>query len=338
MAPRLSIVVALLLGILVASCGGGSDPTPADQTYEAARAEAEQTPVSDSMREYAQQLCDPMQTFLANAGETFEQLDEQATTEATPEDFDEAFGELFEVFGELEEPFQQLRDDMEDVDPPSDLQDYHEAFLGELDSALLIMAALRDDGVSALLAAPTPAPTPEEPEGFEAGLLQECGPELKEVVEQFDSDFFGGSDEIDLFGGDDDETATPLPPGEIGDTIAANGYELTVNSYQNPYAPPDDFFEPEPGQQWILFDVSITNVSEEDVDYGTLDFTVRDSDDFSYDTTYVGEERGLSFGSLRPGETVRGEVGFELPVDAHPDLLIYEPGFFGETRIDIELP
>jgi hypothetical protein len=258
--------------------------------------------------------------------------------EATPEDFDEAFGKLFEVFGQLEEPFRQLRDDLEDVDAPGDLQHYHEAFLSELDSALQIMAAIREDGVSALLSAPTPAPTPEEPEGFEAGLLQECGPEFKDVFDEFGGDFFSGSGEIDLFDGDDDETATPPTPGEIGDTIAANGYELTVNSYQNPYTPPDDFFEPEPGQQWILFDVSITNVSDEDVDYGTIDFTLGDSDDFSYDTTYIGEERGLSFGTLRPSETVRGELGFELPVDAHPVLLIYEPGFFGETRIDIELP
>jgi len=339
MKARLFILGVLIpLGLLAAcdSTDSGGTPDSTDATYEAARDDAEQTPVSESMREYAQQLCVPVKSFFEDISETLEQLEEQATTEATPEDIEDAFGAFLDLFGELELPVQDLRDDLDGLDVPDDLQDYHDAFVEQMEYLLETIEAIEDDGFAALFALGTEEPTPAEPPGFEAGLLQECGEDLKDLLDEFGGDLFGGGD-IDIFGADDEATTTPPPPGSVGDKIQAGNFELTVNSYSNPYVSSDEFYQPTPGQLWVLVDVSITNVSDETQDYGSFDFTLRDADDFSYDTAYLGQERDLSSGSLRPDETIRGEVGFELPVDALPERLVFDPGFFGEGRIDIEL-
>ncbi len=341
MKTKLLLATSLvLLPILLVACGGTSSdskstPDSAEATYRAARDDADKTPVSDSLRGYVQQLCAPVKAFFEDASDTLARLDEQATSEATAVGFEEAFDAFLALFGDLEGPFQALRDDLEDVDPPDDLQQYHDAFVDQLDYALDTIADLAEDGFGALFALPTEGPTPEEPAGFEAGLLQECGEDLKDIFEEFGDDFFGGGD---FLGGDNNEaTGTPPPPGRIGETVRSGSFELTVNSLSNPYVSGDQFYQPTPGQLWVLFDVSVKNVSDETQDYGSFDFTLRDADDFSYDTAYLGQERDLSSGSLRPDEAIRGEVGFELPVDALPERLVFDPGFFGESRIDVNL-
>ena len=51
-----------VVAFVMTACGGGSDKssTPAEQTYDAGIDQARQTPVGDSVREYAGQLCDPL--------------------------------------------------------------------------------------------------------------------------------------------------------------------------------------------------------------------------------------------------------------------------------------
>ena len=45
----------------------------------------------------------------------------------------------------------------------------------------------------------------------------------------------------------------------------------------------------------------------------------------------------LGVGSLAPGETVRGWVGFAVPASASLVLLIYDPEAHSETKIEIDL-
>ena len=45
----------------------------------------------------------------------------------------------------------------------------------------------------------------------------------------------------------------------------------------------------------------------------------------------------LGVGSLAPGKTVRGWVGFDVPASATLVLLIYDPEAHSETKIEIDL-
>ena len=233
------------------------------------------------------------------------------------------------MFGELKDPIENFRDALNDVDPPDELRSYHQAMLDELDYTLEAVDAISKSGFLGALTLPTQEATPQEPAGFEAALLLECGEDLQPFFDEFGSDFLGS--------GGSDATATPPPPGSVGEAVRAGDFELTVNSFTDPYTSTDEFLQPGAGMRWVLLDVSIKNVSNTSQDYGTFDFKLSDSDDFSYDSTFVNQPRELDFGSLNPGETIRGELGFELPADSLPDRLIYDPGFFGEGRIDIDL-
>ena len=158
---------------------------------------------------------------------------------------------------------------------------------------------------------------------------------LKQFFDQFGGDIFGGGAGF-LSGAN--ATATPPPPGKVGKAVRSGNFELLVNSVADPYPhQPTSYPDATRGKRWLLVDVSLKNVSSKSQNYGSFDFTLRDTDSFQYDSTFVSQPHEFNFGSLTPGETIRGDLGFELPVDASPDRLIYDPGFFGEGRIDIDL-
>ena len=120
--------------------------------------------------------------------------------------------------------------------------------------------------------------------------------------------------------------------------VRSGDFELLVHAVTDPVVPEDEFFGPEEGNRWVAIEVSITNVSDEPKDYGPYDFKVRDADNFEHDPGFVDLERDLSSGSLLPGDTIRGQIGFEVPLDAELVRLVFH-GFIGEgNRIDIDLP
>jgi hypothetical protein len=329
---RHAVLAALLAGIVAAlacSSGGGSSkstPSSADATFQAARSDATKTPVSESLRAYAQQLCGPIKTFIKDAGGTLSQLNETPTPNAT-QSLEEAFGQAFALLGNLKGPIQALQDSLRKMDPPTELRSYHASLIAEFDYALKVVDAIGTGGLAAALALPTQEATPENPAGFEAALLQECGEDLRPFADQL-----GG-----LFGGGSQKTPTPPPPGRVGTAVRSANYELLVQSVSDPYASTDPAIQPPAGKRWVLLDVSLTNVSDRDQNYGSFDFKLRDADNFQYDPSFVNQPHEIDFGSLRPGETIRGGLGFELPETATATRLVYEPGFGFEGRIDIDL-
>ena len=86
----------------------------------------------------------------------------------------------------------------------------------------------------------------------------------------------------------------------------------------------------------MVVDVSITNTSGESQDFNVYDFSLWDAEDVQYNPGLVPVDQDLGFGSLASDETVRGNVGFEVPADADLTRLVYNPG--GEGRIEVPLP
>src|SRR3990170_1922481 len=316
------LLVCLSLGLLLlVSCGGESTPSPARQTLDAARGDAEKTPVDEPVQAYARQLCDPFGTFFDSAKDTLSAL------EATPALDDADFGDAISALGELQEPLENFRDDLQDVDPPDELRDYHNALVEEMDYAVEVVKAVKEGGIFGAFAVPSPPPTAENPEGFEAAIVQECGDEFADIIDGLGSDFLGGEEPA--------PTGEAPEPGTVGQTIRNGNFELLVHSIEDPYEGSDEFFQPEPGNRWVVVDVSITNVSTEAQDYAPFDFKLKDVDNFEYDPGFVDLPQSLSSGSLLPDDTVRGRIGFEIPASSDIVRLIFNPGFFGEGRIDV---
>ena len=312
--------------LLLAACGGGGQPSEGEQTFEALRDDASQTPVDDSVLAYTAQLCDPLRTFFDGAGSLLLGFEEEAA------DID-SFDEAFDVFSDLVEPLSEFFDDIEDIDPPGALRDFHEDIVDQLEYAREAVEAMEEGGFFAAFTLPDPPPEPESPEGFEAAILIECGDELAGFFEDFGGDIF----DLDVAPGASEDTAAPAASGVLNESVSAGDFELLVHSIDDPVAGESDFFEPEPGNRWLAIEVSLTNIGSATQDYGSFDFKVKDAENFEYGQLFIDLAQSLDSGTLLAGETVRGRIGFEVPESATVVRLIFEPDFFGEGRIDVDL-
>ena len=114
MRPKLLLAGALLLlPVLLASCGGSSSsatrstPKTSDATYQAALDEAKQTPVSESMRAYAKQLCAPVTAFAKDTTATIAKIKAQPTAAGTVS-LDNALTQGLAEFSQLKGPVPEL--------------------------------------------------------------------------------------------------------------------------------------------------------------------------------------------------------------------------------------
>jgi hypothetical protein len=137
----------------------------------------------------------------------------------------------------------------------------------------------------------------------------------------------------------EEPTATPAAGAagavaQVGDRVTAEGKALTVEEVSTTNSV-NEFFTPEPGNTFLVTGVSIENVSSEADRFNMFDFGVRDSQGNSYTPT-VAPEPQLSSGEIVPGETVRGNVAFEVPMDAQGFILLWQPSVLGPSvRVDL---
>ena len=199
----------LVLALFCLACGGGASGTSsppgsvANPTLQALVEEAEQTPVEGYVREYAQQLCDPIKAYFETVGDGLEELvNEPPPRETTPEDDLEAFAdELALALAWLEKPLDQLLEDMKDIDPPEELEDYHDSRVARDEHTLEMIRATNSGEEIDIFEFASAPELVDEPPGLRAALISECGPGLTEAFEQlggdlFDSDVFGGGDDL----------------------------------------------------------------------------------------------------------------------------------------------
>ena len=188
MKAAIALLALLLVAPAIACRNGDGSNTPAQQTFDAARDEAEQTPVDEAVRQYAQELCGPLHNLLDDTAETFGSLKEQ--TPAEGDSGEEAFATALGALGSLRTPIEDFLNELEDIDPPSELEAYHQAFIDEMGYALETVAAFANGSIFGGRELSTPPPPSEEPEGFDAALVLECGEELQDFIEEFGGNFF----------------------------------------------------------------------------------------------------------------------------------------------------
>lgn len=124
------------------------------------------------------------------------------------------------------------------------------------------------------------------------------------------------------------EPAAMTSDAPVGQVAERAGIAVTVNSVSDA-ANINDFMTPAEGFAYIVVDVSIQNVSREDgAPYNPLYFRVRDADGYEYSATLAAPNPALSGGEadeLPAGETVRGNVAFEVRAGATGLVLSYQP-------------
>lgn len=124
----------------------------------------------------------------------------------------------------------------------------------------------------------------------------------------------------------------------IAQPVRKGNFELTMNGITDPYVPDDEAFVAADGDRWLLIDVTLTNTSGEELDYGADYFAVFDTDEFDYGPSSANQPQEFDAGPLAPGDTARGQLAFEVPEDVQLERLVFDPDFDPETEIDIDLP
>jgi len=115
------------------------------------------------------------------------------------------------------------------------------------------------------------------------------------------------------------ENQDPIPLSEyrptagVGDTVDDGRVSLTLNSFEEKKW--IDIYRARSGWKFLIIDVTIKNLLDQQISYNPLYIEVKDSQGrmFGLHIATSSLEDGLSSGNLAQGETVRGKVAFEVP-------------------------
>lgn len=130
--------------------------------------------------------------------------------------------------------------------------------------------------------------------------------------------------------------------GPVSRTYRSSYFEVTLNSIIDPYYS-GNISAPRAGNRYVAYDLTVRNINPEGpMVVSPFDFLLRDAAGYAHSTALLLPTGGLAVITLRPGETVRGGVGFEIPANARPITLIFEPlcwfqWFRTDCRMDIPL-
>jgi hypothetical protein len=124
---------------------------------------------------------------------------------------------------------------------------------------------------------------------------------------------------------------------KIGDKVKLGEYTLVVNKASKCVST-NQFIKPGDGKKFISIDVSQENNGSDPVSYNLFNFKLQDNKDYSYQPSIMGcEEPSFGSGALQNGQTTRGYITFEIPIDNTQTKLVFTPTFISTKQIIINL-
>jgi hypothetical protein len=164
----------------------------------------------------------------------------------------------------------------------------------------------------------------------------------------FDAEVFGTGKVFVNLGSEPKMVEAPSEiPGEkeletysIGESIEMNDMVLTVNEVSSPAG--DQFTKPSEGYKFLVVDLTLINNSSTAVNISSLmQMFVKDSAGRKFDVDIWATTAGggtTPDGEYAPGETIRGQVGYEVPADETQFIFVFEADFWGTGKILVDLP
>ena len=126
----------------------------------------------------------------------------------------------------------------------------------------------------------------------------------------------------------------------VGDVIAMGTTTITVNGVTYPAG--DQFNQPNPGSKFLVVDLTIQNQSAEAISFSSLLQTwLKDASSQKYDVDLMASVASGSSspdGEIAPGETVRGQIGFQVPETATGLVFVFDADFWGTGKAFVALP
>lgn len=126
----------------------------------------------------------------------------------------------------------------------------------------------------------------------------------------------------------------------VGDIIEAGEITLVVNEVTFPAG--DSFNQPDEGKKFIVVDVSFTNNGTESANISSLlQMEIKDATGQIYDVDImasVASGGSTPDGEISAGETIRGQVGYQLPIDAQGLVFVFDADIFGYGKVFVSIP
>lgn len=163
----------------------------------------------------------------------------------------------------------------------------------------------------------------------------------------FDSNLFS-SGTVSVALGDDPVRQEPPAtiPGErpitvfnVGESVQVGDLVITVNEVTSPSG--EGFNQPDDGYRFVLVDVTIENRGARSRFLSSYQTWIKDAQGYRYTndiTATLLATGGRINGELPAGQTVRGQIGFEVPADASELRFVFDPDVIGGTPVSIRLP
>ena len=168
------------------------------------------------------------------------------------------------------------------------------------------------------------------------------------LVFVFDADVWGTGKVFVELGPEPVSVEPPADlPGEqaqtmfaIGDVIEIGDLTLTVNEVTNP--PGDSFNKPDEGNIFVVVDMTIKNQGSEAASVSSmLQMSLKDDTGQVYDLDLMASAASggtTPDGEIAPGETIRGQVGFQVPEDATGLVFVFDADVWGFGKVFVALP
>jgi len=169
-----------------------------------------------------------------------------------------------------------------------------------------------------------------------------------DLVFVFDADVWGTGKVFVELGSEPASVEPPAElPGEqaqtifaIGDIVEIGSIALTVNEVTHPAG--DSYNKPNEGNVFTVVDVTIKNQGSEAVSVSSmLQMSLKDGTGQGYDPDFMASTASggtAPEGEIAPGETVRGQVGFQVPEDAAGMVFVFDSDVWGFGKVFVALP
>ena len=109
---------------------------------------------------------------------------------------------------------------------------------------------------------------------------------------------------------------------KTGDTFENKHLKVKFNSYNNDFKKYNEYLGPKNGYRIVEFDLTATNVGDDEEDFSYWDFDCY-ADDKSMDQWYFAEDEGLT-NTLSKGKSADQKIYCEVPKDAKKIVIEYK--------------
>ena len=120
-----------------------------------------------------------------------------------------------------------------------------------------------------------------------------------------------------------------LQAGRPANSVESEGIWVDLRSASDPLSEEETLLEADVGNRLIMFEFSMLNDREHDVEIRESDFTLRDEDGDKHEPELVVVAGHPATQALKKDRTVEVMVVFEVPSEVDPARLDFSPGFAG---------